>query len=79
MIRKIEISLEEMVNSLKDRHHLSREQTKEIYKEWGNLREEDIINFDDKGNITSFTPYKAMEKIDIRLKIDPETGEVDIV
>ena len=78
--KKIYISLEEIVNNVANRQHMSKLQRETMYKEWANLTDtEGVVKFNDKGEITGFSPNAAINKVDIKIMIDPESGDIDIV
>ena len=50
-----------------------------MYREWSNIADTWEVVFDDKNKIIGCAPDKPCEKINLTIKIDPKTGEVDYV
>lgn len=76
--KSIRISLEDCVNGLVDRHHLSKEQGEKIYREWGKLKDTDTILYNITGvKIVGFKPLESIESVDLKIIIDPKTGDVE--
>lgn len=76
--KPIKISLEECVNGLVDRHHLSKEQGEKIYREWGKLKDDVIIHYNITGvRITGFSYPESIDHIEMKIKIDPKTGDTE--
>ena len=76
---KIYISLEQAVNNVCNRHHMSKAQKEVMYREWANLNSTGKVKFDEKDNIIGFAPDASIEKIDMKIMIHPESGEVEVV
>ena len=77
--RRIFISLEDAINNVADRQHFSKEQKEKMYREWSNIADTWEVVFDDKNRIIGCAPDRPCEKINLTIKIDPKTGEVDYV
>lgn len=76
----IYISLEEIVNNVANRQHMSKSQRETMYREWANLTDaKGTVRFDDREQIIGFAPDAAINKVDIKIMVNPESGDIDIV